>query len=438
MSVRATPKELIEAKLGRVEFTLMLSMTMAVVALAIDTILPAFGALREEFDLATDSNNVAAIVTLFFFGLAAGQLIWGPLSDAFGRKKILYSGLAVYVVAAVASALAPSLEFLLIARFIWGFGAAGPQVIARSVVRDAYSGSSMARAMSFIMAVFILIPIIAPTLGAAILLVGPWPWMFGFTALFAIGISIWTLRLPETLPSDHRIPFTFSRLTMAAKYVVTNRMTMGYTLAQATVFGFFASYLASSQLIYEDIFGIDTLFPLVFGGSAAIMGAVMLYNTKLLKRFDLRPLLRTVFTIYLVGGIVLGIIVWVTDGLPSFWVFFVAMLPIFIGHALLIPNLNAIAMIPMGAVAGTASAIVGTMATLGGASIGIFIDRMYDGNLIPFGMAAAISGIVAFGLSIWAERGYEASVAKAPDADAAHVQDAIDGAALAPITATEG
>jgi MFS transporter, DHA1 family, multidrug resistance protein len=429
-----TGRELIEAKLGKTEFTLMMSMTMAVVALAIDIVLPAFGDMREGFGLASDSNDIAAVITFFFLGLAAGQLLWGPLSDAFGRKKILYLGLAVYLIAAVASSLAPSLQFLFISRFIWGIGAAGPQVVARSIVRDTYEGAAMARAMSFIMAIFILVPIVAPTLGSVILLVGTWRWVFGFTALFGAGIALWTLRLPETLPVERRIPFRAKRLTTAAKFVVTNRMAMGYTLAQMTVFGFFASYLASSQLILDDVFGIDALFPVIFGASAAVMGAFMLMNTKLLKRFELRKLVRSVFVIYLVGGIGLAAVAYATDGTPSIFLFYAAMLPIFIGHALLIPNLNAIAMIPMGAVAGMAAAIIGTMATLGGAVIGTLIDRAYDGTIIPFATAAAISGIVAFSLMIWADRGYDKSVDKGSQITDDRAQKAADLAALAPIT----
>lgn len=429
-----TGRELIETKLGKTEFTLMMSMTMAVVALAIDIVLPAFGDMREGFGLASDSNDIAAVITFFFFGLAAGQLLWGPLSDAFGRKKILYLGLAVYLIAAVASALAPSLQFLFICRFIWGIGAAGPQVVARSIVRDTYEGAAMARAMSFIMAIFILVPIIAPTLGSIILLAGTWRWVFGFTALFGAGIALWTLRLPETLPVERRIPFRAKRLTTAARFVVTNRMAMGYTLAQMTVFGFFASYLASSQLILDDVFGIDALFPVIFGASAAVMGVFMLMNTKLLKRFELRKLVRSVFVVYLVGGLGLAAVAYATDGTPSIFLFYAAMLPIFIGHALLIPNLNAIAMIPMGAVAGMAAAIIGTMATLGGAVIGTFIDRAFDGTITPFATAAAISGVVAFGLMLWADAGYDKSVDKGSQIADERARKATDLAGLAPIT----
>jgi DHA1 family bicyclomycin/chloramphenicol resistance-like MFS transporter len=238
-------------------------------------------------------------------------------------------------------------------------------------------------------------------------------------ALFAVGIALWSLRLPETLIAERRIPFNVGRLARAAKFVVTNRMTMGFTLAQATVFGLFASYLASSQLILDDIFGLGDWFPVFFGLLAMIMGVVMLINTKLLKRFSLRPLLRSSFTLYLVGTIVFGLAMVATRGHPSFALFVALWLPILFAHALLIPNLNAIAMIPMGAVAGTASAIVGTIATLGGSVIGLTIDRAYNGSLVPIGLAAITTGVVAFGFMLWADKSYERSVNPADEGTSA-------------------
>ncbi len=388
----------------------MLAITMALGALAIDMILPAMGDLRETFGLSPDSNDVAAIITFFLLGLALGQLIWGPLSDVIGRKPVLYMGLSIYVIGAIAASLSPTLSALFASRFVWGFGAAGSQVVVRSVVRDTYEGEAMARAMSFIMAVFLLVPIMAPSLGALVLAVGPWQWIFVFMAVFAVGIALWTLRLPETLAKADRLPFEARKVARAAKFVLSNRMTMGFTLAQATVFGLFASYLASSQLILDDIFGIGDWFPLFFGALAIVMGAVMLVNTRLLKLVALRRLLRGSFTLYLGGSIAFGLAMFATGGQPPFALFVIVFLPILTAHALLIPNLNAIAMIPMGSVAGTAAAIVGTVATLGGSVIGLTIDRAYNGTLIPFGTAAVISGIVAFGLSTWADRNYERSV----------------------------
>jgi len=383
---------------------------MALGALSIDAILPAMGDLRESFGLASDSNDVAAIITFFLLGLSFGQIFWGPLSDVVGRKRILYVGFAIYAASAVVSSLAPTLEFMFAVRFVWGFGAAASSVVARSVVRDTYEGEEMARAMSFIMAVFLLVPIVAPSLGALILVIGPWQWIFLFMAATALGMALWSLRLPETLPVEARIPLSARKLAGAAKFVMSNRMTMGYTFAQATVFGLFASYLASSQLILDDIFGIGDWFPVFFGLLALVMGAVMLFNTRLLKRVPLRTLLRSAFVLYFVSATVFGLAMFVTGGQPPFLLFVALFLPILFSHALLIPNLNAIAMIPMGSVAGTAAAIVGTIATLGGSLIGLTIDRAYNGTLVPFGTAAILTGVIALGLSVWADKNYERSV----------------------------
>ena len=399
-------RDLVERSLSRFEFTLMLSMTMAVVALSIDMILPAMGELRGAFDLASDSNEVAGVITFVFLGLGAGQLVWGPVSDSIGRKKVLVIGLVIYVIAAVGAAFAPTLGWLFVARLVGGFGGAGPLVIARSVVRDVYEGSAMAEAMSFIMAVFLLVPVIAPTLGRLVLIVAPWEWIFLCTGIFGIAIIVWTRRLPETLSPSARIPFRVNRLVDAARVVVSNPMTMGYTLAQTAMFGVFASYLASSQLIVDDIFGLDAWFPVIFGGTAVVMGAAMLSNTRVLKRVQLRPLLRAGFTGYVIFSIVIAVVMLATDGTPPFAVFVLVLLPLLISHSFVIPNLNAIAMIPMGKVAGTAAAIIGTMSTLGGAIVGSSIDRMYDGTLVPFGVSAAILGIVSYGLMRWGDSSY--------------------------------
>ena len=400
-------RDLIEQKLGRSEFILMLSMAMAVVAMAIDMMLPAMGSIRESFGLADDSNAAAATITFFFFGLGIGQLLWGPLSDALGRKRVLYIGMLIYIVAAIASAFAPSLGFLFVTRFVWGIGGAAGMAIARSIVRDVYDGSAMATAMSYIMAIFLLVPILAPALGAAVLLVADWRWIFGICAVFATGISVWTLRLPETLLPEHRIPLVARRMVAAAKFVFANPMTMGYTIAQATVFGLMASYLASSQLFLDDVFDLEAWFPLFFGATGVVMGAAMLSNTRLLKRFELRPLLRSVFTGYLIAGIVFAATMITTNGHPPFAVFCLTLIPVLTAHALLIPNLNAIAMIPMGSVAGTAAAVIGTITSLGGATIGAIIDSRYDGSLVPFGIGAATTATMAYGFMRWADRSYE-------------------------------
>ena len=400
-------RDTIKSRLGRVEFITMISMLMAVVALAIDMMLPAFGAMRSQFGLTADSNALAPIVTFFFLGLALGQPIFGPLSDALGRKRVLYLGLAVYILASIAAAFAPSLPVLLFLRFLGGVGAAGPNVIARGVVRDAYEGQTMAKVMSYVMAVFIVVPVVAPTLGALILTFGSWHLIFWFFAAFGIGVGLWTRKLPETLPPDRRIPLNLRHLIGATKIVFSSRFTMGLTFAQAALFAFFTSYLASSQLMIDDIFGLNAWFPIIFGGSAAVLGVGMLVNARLLNLVALRPLLRRTFIGYSGAALSFTAIAWASGGTPPFWLFLLGLLPMLFGHALLIPNLNAAAMIPMGHVAGTAAAVMGTISILGGASVGALIDVSYDGTIIPLATAGLLGCAVAFAFFVWAERAWD-------------------------------
>jgi len=397
-------RDTINSKLSRVEFTMMISMIMAVTALAIDMMLPAFGAMRSNFGLAADSNAVAPIITFFFLGLALGQPFFGPLSDAIGRKRVLYAGLALYVVASIGAAFSPSLGILLLLRFIAGLGAAGPNVVARGVVRDAYEGQAMAKVMSYVMAVFIVVPVVAPTLGALILRFGEWQLIFWSFAAFGIGVGLWTRRLPETLPPEMRIPLNLRYLIEATGVVLRSRLTMGLTFAATALFGFFTSYLASSQLIIDDIFGLDAWFPIIFGGSAAVLGVGMLVNARLLNVVPLRLLLRRTFIGYGAAVLVLAMIAWTTGGTPPFWLFLVGLIPILFCHALLIPNLNAAAMVPMGHVAGTAAAVMGTVTILGGASMGAVIDIAYNGTIIPLATASLIGFAMAFAFFIWADR----------------------------------
>ena len=400
-------RDVIESRLGQIEFTALVSMIMAVTALAIDMMLPAFGVMKPDFGLTENSNALAPIITFFLIGLALGQLIWGPLSDALGRKPILYAGVAVYIGAAIGAAFAPSLSALFLLRLLGGIGAAGPRVVALGLVRDVYEGQAMAKAMSYIMAIFIAVPIIAPTLGSLILVVGSWHMVFVAIAVFAIVVGLWSLRLPETLPPDRRLPLRMDRLLAAGAFVVRNRLTMGLTLSRTAVFGFFASYLASSQVIIDQVFGLDAWFPIIFGGSAAVIGLGMLVNTRLLNVIPLRQLLRFIAFGYVGATAAFAAIAWSTAGTPPFGWFLAGLLPILLAHALLIPNFHAAAMIPMGDVAGTASAVTGTIGTLGGALIGALIDASFDGTILPLATAAVIGSTVALAIYLWADQAWE-------------------------------
>jgi len=392
-------------RLGRVEFTALLAMSMALAALGIDMILPAFGDMRASFGLAEDSTAVAGTVTAYFFGLAIAQVVYGPLADRYGRKPTLYAGYAIYLLGAVASALAPSLSTLLVARFVWGLGAAGPRVVTLSVVRDRFDGNEMSRAMSFIMAVFVLVPIMAPTLGAVVASVASWRWVFGVCGVLVALMALWATRLEESLDPADRLELRFERILAAGRLILTNRLTMGYTLALTSLFGVFVSYLASSEIIFGEVFGVVDEFPILFGALAAVMGAATLANAFVVRRFGTRRMANGVLLLYVLVAVVFVFVGSTTGGRPELGVFMPTMAAMLSCHSLLIPNFNTIAMEPMRPIAGTASAVIGTVSTAGGALIGALLDQSFDGTILPMAIGFAVLGAVALSLVVWAERG---------------------------------
>lgn len=398
--------------ISRVWFVVTISLTMALAALAIDITLPAFATMRGEFGLPSDSSAVAPVITASLAGLAIGQMFWGPLSDAVGRKVVLYASIGVYIFGAMGSVLAPALIILYITSFVTGLGASGARVVALSAVRDMYSGQVMAKMMSYVMMIFLLVPLIAPGIGAGILAVGGWRLIYAFVAFAGVVVLIINRRLPETLLPDDRIPHHFGNFARAIRFVVSNRLTMGYTLAQAAAFGFFASYLASSELIINDVFGMGDWFPVVFSGFALLLAAGVAINNQLLNWFDLRIILKMAFVGFFVVAIAFATVAVVTGGVPPFGVFVVLLGPLLIVHALLLPNLNTAALIPMGSVAGTASAVIGLISTLGGSVIGLFIDRGFDGTITPLALSTVVLSGIALGFAVWADRVWDREAAE--------------------------
>lgn len=390
---------------SRLELTAFLAWSMALAALGIDLLLPAFGAIREEFGLAPDSTQVAGLITAYFLGLAVGQLVYGPVSDRYGRRPALYAGYGIYALGALAGVFAPSLGVLFVCRFIWGIGAAGPRVVTQAVVRDTYEGDAMAKAMSLIMAVFLLVPVIAPTIGDSIVGLGSWRWIFGFCVLAAFGMTIWAARLPETLKPEHRMELRFGRIATAAKQTVTNRQALTYTLAQTALYGGFTAYIGSSEAILTETFDRADAFPLIFGGLGAVMGVGMLLNARIVSRFTARRVVHAVFLLYLVNAVTFVSVAVATDGRPPLAVFIGLMAVIVLCHALLIPNSASIAMVPMAAIAGTAASIMGATQIAGGAILGSFTDAAFDGTVRPLAFGFLGYGSLAFLLIVIGEKG---------------------------------
>lgn len=393
-------------RLHPAELTSLLALAMALAALGIDLLLPAFADLRADFGLAANSTAVAGTLTTYFLGLAVGQLAYGPASDRFGRKPALYAGFAVYGLGALASLVAPTLPALLAARLLWGLGAAGSRTIVIAVIRDRFDGDRMARAMSFVMSIFILVPIVAPTLGAAAVRLGSWRWVPGLCLVAVVTVGLWMLRLPESLAPEHRLELSFGRVARAARVVVSDRRTVGYTLAMTSFYGGFTAWLGSSEIIIGETFGLAEAFPYVFGGIASVMGCAMLVNARIVERVGARRVTRIVVAAYLVNAVLLTLAALVTGGRPPLPLFLAGVAGVLGAHALLIPNLNSLAMDPMAAIAGTASAVIGAVQVGVGALLGSVIDAAFDGTVLPFALGVLGYGLLALACLRFAERGH--------------------------------
>lgn len=391
--------------LSRGHFTALVSIIMALAALGIDMMLPALDEMREHFGLDPDSSQVAQVITAFLIGLAVAQYFYGPLADRFGRKPVLYGGLLLYGIGAIGAALAPTLELILVSRLVWGIGAAAPRVVSVSIVRDVYSGEEMAKAMSYILAIFIMVPVLAPSIGAGLLALFPWQSVFYFGVVVAVVVAVWARLLPETLDPANRRPLDRAAIFGATREALTNRQTLGYTLARTMTFGAFSSYLASSERIFGDFYGRSEQFPFIFGGIAAVMGLAMVTNGTLVEKIGTKRIAHTYLILYVIGGFLFWGVAAAAGGNPSFPVLVVGLSMIGFMHASLIPNFNTLAMWPMGHIAGTASAVTGTVSVAGGAIIGAVIDQLYTDTVLPLIIAFAVLGACALLIAFWTERG---------------------------------
>ncbi|MCX6519828.1 MAG: multidrug effflux MFS transporter [Actinobacteria bacterium] len=369
---------------GPREFIALVTASMAMGAMAIDIMLPAFPDMRAEFGMAADSPRIGWIVTAFFLGLAAGPWLYGPASDRFGRRPLLLGGLCLYVAAGIACAFAPSFGWVIAARFVWGLGAAAPRSLSLAMIRDRYEGEGMARLMSMIMAVFLLVPILAPGFGAALNAVAPWRVVFWVPTIAAVGLIVWGWRrLPETLAVDRRRPFTFAALGGAVRVIASNRQTVCFTVAITFLFGVMTTYLAGSELIVEDVYDRGSWFPVFFGAIAVLLALSSLNNARLVRRLGITALVRRMAVIGVALAAVLVAVSVGAAGHPNFWLFSVSLAVVVPVAQGLVPNCNTAAMMPVPHVAGTASAVIGTITTAGGALLGGLITGAFDGTTRP-------------------------------------------------------
>ena len=385
------------------EFVALMAMLMSLAALAIDMTLPALPEIGRDLGVERANDN-QLVISLLFLGFAVGQMFYGPLSDNTGRKKTVFIGFGFVVIGSVCSLLAPNFPVMLVGRFLQGLGVAGPRTIVLALVRDRYEGRPMARVMSFVMTVFIMAPVVAPALGQGIMIVAGWRAIFGFYLGLVVILSVWFgLRQPETLAREDRIPFSAARIALAVREVLGNRVAPGYTIAIGLIFGSFIGYLNSSQQILQQQYGLGRLFPLYFGISALAFGCASFLNARLVMRHGMRPLVLSSLVSICSISAVFFVVAYALGGHPPLWLFMGYILIVFFSVGTLFGNLNALAMAPMGHIAGTAAAVIGSLSTFLSLVLGTVVGQAYNGTILPLVGGFALFGLASLVVVHWIE-----------------------------------
>jgi DHA1 family bicyclomycin/chloramphenicol resistance-like MFS transporter len=380
-----------------------MALIISMVALAIDAMLPALPEIASDLGV-TKINDSQYVISILFAGMAIGQMIFGPMSDCIGRKNAINFGFAVFIIGCLVSLLAQTFTVMLIGRFLQGLGAAGPRIVSIALVRDRYEGREMARVMSFVMTIFILVPVVAPALGQAILIFADWRGIFWmFLVLSFIALSWFNLRQPETLSFDNRVKFSIEQILLDVKYICAIPATVGYTIAAGIVFGAFLGYLSSSQQIFQQQYGLGDQFVVYFGVLATSIGVASLVNAKLVMRFGMRRLsLGAIFSIALLS-VPFYFLSQYYAGSPPLWQVMAYLLMVFFFVGILFGNLNALAMEPLGSVAGLGAAVVGSLSTLISVVLGVAISSAYNGTILPLVSGFALLSIGCLMVMGWTE-----------------------------------
>ncbi len=367
------------------EFVILVSIMFGMIAFGTDTMLPAFPNIAKDLEL-TNVNKAQLIISSFILGTGIGQLISGPISDTFGRKPIITIGLVVFITACVVAYFAKSLELMLVARFIQGLGVSAPRTVTLALIRDLYSGRKMAQVMSLAMAIFVLVPAVAPSIGQLLFINFGWRSIYIAFIIFAFVGLIWlNVRQPETLPISDRKKLKAVEYLKAFKFVITNFSVVKYTLTLALSFGALFGYLSSAQQIFVDTFSAGSRFPIYFAIISILAAPASFINAMLVMKLGMRFLATVGFALQIIFALCVLLILNTSIFSDQLFllIFIIWSILAFFLKGLYIGNLNALAMEPMGAIAGMASAIIGASATMIGILIAIFIGLAFQGTATP-------------------------------------------------------
>lgn len=386
-------------KMKPAEFIALSACTMTLTALGIDIMLPAFSALREQFGLGPESTVTSQIITFFFLGQIA-QIIFGTLSDRFGRLAILRIGFPLYIIGGIAAAFAPSLGIMFAARFVAGMGASAVLMATIAGVRDRFVGDQMARVMSLVLTIFLFTPILAPFLGLFILSVSTWKMVFLTPPFFAVIVFIWSLRLEESLPKEKRTPLEWRSISQSIWNVLSNRTFLRYTGITTILFAALSSYVASSEHIVGEIYHRPHLFTWIFAGIGLLMSVCSLINSRLSIRYGARQAIKWLLIIYAAISGLLLIFTWTFGDPPDITVFFITVAILMALNIAVEPNSSALALEPMGSSAGVASSVYGTSFFFIGASLGSLISHLMVDSVFPLVISFFIIGVITVALVV--------------------------------------
>ncbi|MFA5988756.1 MAG: multidrug effflux MFS transporter [Sphingomonas sp.] len=391
------------APIGFGEFVALIAALMALTALGIDSMLPALPAIGLTLGIASE-NERQLVITAFLIGFGLGQLFHGPIADRFGRRPVLLASLAAYVAANAIAAFAASFELLLVMRFAGGLAIAASRVVTVALVRDCFSGRAMARVMSLAFMVFMAAPILAPAFGQAILLVGPWRLIFAMIAIVSAAILVWfAWRMPETQHPADRLPLSVQRLAQGWRLALTDRWSIGYTLASTALLGALYGFINSVQQIVADVLHAPHLLVIIFAGTAMTMAVANLMNSRIVVRVGMRYISHTALCVLIgVSALHLAIALAGWETILSFAVLQAVGMACF---GLATANFGAMAMENMGAIAGTASSVQGFISVTLGALIGAGIGQAFNGSTVPLYVGFLVAGIVALAIVTVVERG---------------------------------
>ncbi len=402
MNPRSTDSSSTVKRPGFSEFVVMMAALMASNALAIDAMLPALPAIGDALDVSED-NRRQLVITFYLIGFGVSQLFYGPLSDRLGRKWLLIGALAAYALFGLLAGIAGSFDLLLAARALQGIAAGATRVLVVSIVRDCYQGSAMARVMSLTMIVFMIVPVLAPAFGQAVLAVSTWRHIFIGLGVYGAGLAMWMVfRLPETLAPENKRRLSIRHIAEAAATTIRIRQSIGNTIALTLLMGALFAFIGSIQQIVFDVFGRPEMIALVFAFIAGPMALSSYANSRLVMRLGSRRILLFALSAFTLASVTHLLVAEVIA--ETLWLFVILQALTMIFFGMIGANAGALAMEPLGHIAGTASSLQGVITTIGGALIGFVIGQQFNGTTIPFLIGFSLCGAGAWGTAIWANR----------------------------------